>query len=906
MDNSPSFELRIIRVAWAKQDIPLAVEVAQYPIPLQPDGTGWIAEIAAYPVLPSAGGGQLAVQLPPGAPAPVLIAADDRPVPMVPIRAPDGPEWWIEKGKWRNAKNGNYHDAPLCRHAGDARLQVGDDRIRLQVYAPGFEGGDFDALLDEFRNGAWQLILEPSSPTRGTDRRADGGVDPVFLEAVSAFIRYAGRALDQPHRELREVRELQPIERVRPHTGTFRELATRGAPRRVSGRGHVASFDTPENRQLLAMCGRLGRTLRALNAGAQGAASDFIRRALADDDRTRLMTDTLGRSKVDARGLERFIAELESRLGLYGVAKNQLLIGSGSAQGAELLVIDNPMVDAARGKPGFWGIGVWGHGKRERVRLNFSSDTGTLASVFWKKNPYGKRNCYRLSGGFQHVNHGQSDAGDWSIWEVRFLNSIESDLEPGLRGEIDSLRGRQASLAQRDFLEFLNRRDAQDQSRDIEEAQRSAERLRAASAIWHGMVEQLTPLAHQVSTLETRAKKLSVRTARHSAFTGSMTYVLNPDYRAALGAYRRALDAAGLTSSQLDGLLRLEDLGILDLPTIYERWCLLRIVAVLREHFHLTPPADFRDRLLGCVTGQGTLSLRFAGPATGRDLLFEYQSGLPRTDRPESQWPRPDFALTVLPHSGWDTDTEPWSGNRWDADASAHPRLILDAKCKPFGWIGDKGAGPSLIDELDELIARRGYREPGDNRVFVLHPGRGADSGAAGSAYCHYGGAHLVPEAETRPVWDQENPDHRHGAVLLRPGVSDPLARLILMHLYLGLDDSLGAYDNRSPRYPLICPACGGTEMMDRPPPGTPETDRPGRACWCRACGRMLVWNVSAGCGTHLFKLGGYWTFHETHPLDPYNICCPHCGDYMPIASEDPGPDEFDRRYDQRKPPWPR
>jgi len=906
MDDAPSFELRIIRVTWAKRDLPLAVEVAQSPIPLYPDGTGWVAEIPAYPVVPPAGSGQLAVQLPPGAPVPMLIAADDQPVPMVAIRTPDGPEWWIEKGKWRNAKNGNYHDAPLCRHAGDARLQVGDDRIRLQVYAPGFEGGDFDALLDEFRNGAWQLILEPSSPTRATDHRTDGGIDPAFLEAVSAFIRYTGRALDQPHRELREVREPQPIERVRPHTGTFRELATRGAPRRVSGRGHVASFDTPENRQLLAMCSRLGRTLRALNAGAQGAASDFTRRAQADDDRARLITNMLGRSKVDERGLARFIAELESRLTLYGVAKNQLLTESHGSQRGELFVIENPAVDDDYGTPSFWGRGVFDDGKREGVRLNFSSDMAALESIFWKKNPYAKRNQYRLSGRFRLIKRGESRAGPWSIWQVLFLNRIESDIEPGLRGEIDSLRGRQASLAQREFLEFLNRRDAQDQSRDIEEAQRSAERLRAASAIWLGMIEQLTPLTHQVSALEIRARNLGIRTARHSAFTGSMTYVLNPDYRAALGAYRRALDAAGLTSSQLDGLLRLEDLGILDLPTIYERWCLLRIVAVLREHFHLTPPADFRDRLLGCATGQGTLSLRFAGPATGRDLLLEYQSGLPRTDRPESQWPRPDFALTVLPHSGRDTDNGPRSGNRWDADLSSHQRLILDAKCKPFGSIGDKGSGPSLIDELDELIARRGYREPGSNRVFVLHPGRGTDSGGAGSAYCHYGGAHMVPEADVRPAWDQDSPDHRHGAILLRPGISDPLARLILMHLYLGLDDSLGAYTKRSPRYPAICPACGGTEMTDGPPPGTPETGRPGRACWCAACGRMLVWNVSARCGTHLFKLGGYWTFHETHPLDPYNIRCPHCGDYMPIASEDPGPDEFDKPDDWWKPPWPR
>jgi hypothetical protein len=161
----------------------------------------------------------------------------------------------------------------------------------------------------------------------------------------------------------------------------------------------------------------------------------------------------------------------------------------------------------------------------------------------------------------------------------------------------------------------------------------------------------------------------------------------------------------------------------------------------------------------------------------------------------------------------------------------------------------------------------------------VLHPGRGPDSAADRFGYCRYGGNHLVADGELRPSWDQGPPNHMRGAVLLRPGVTDPLIRLILMHLYLGLDDSLSAYDSRPPAFRPVCPTCGGAEMTDQPPPDTRSTDHPGRAQWCVRCDQMVVWNYSGGCGTHLWKLGGYWTFHETHPLNPYNILCPHCGD---------------------------
>ncbi len=878
MNGKPPCELRIIRVTWAKRDHPLSVEVAEDPIEIEPDGSGWVAEVPAYPVVPSAGPGQLAVKHETEVPA--LLAADDRPVQMEEISTPDGSRWWIEKGRWHRHQDGGYHDAPLCRHVGEARLRLGAQHVRLRVSTPGFEGEDLDMLLEEFRNGAWQLIFDPMSPTRATDHHSDGGIDPAFLKAVMAFIRSTGRALDQPHRELREVKEPQPIERVRPHSGTFRELAVRGAPRLITGRGHIPSFDTPENRQLLAMCVRLGRTLKGLAAGVGGATHDLLGRARQAEERADRLQASRGKARVDQRKLEQLIEEREGQLKKYLRAVESLITESDCNAESQTLVVAKPKLYARRGEAGFWYDGLSESGEPEETRLNFDKDPRTLASVF------DKRYAYRLSGSFTCKRRSKSPQGR-SIWRVHHLTEISSGLEQQLRLELDQLRNRRSSLSQKDFWITLNRRDTDEQRRDIADARQSADRFRAASELWSQVTQHLRPLSHQLGALAERARSIGIREIRAAGFAGSMTYVQNPDYRGALAAYRRALECAGLEASQLDGLLRLEDLGILDLPRIYERWCLLRLVAVLREHFHLIPPADLQHQLLGSILEHQTLSLRFEGPAIGRDLLLAYQPRLRRDDRPEAQWPTPDFWLEVVPR-----DDRYLQGN-------PHPRLVLDAKCKPFRPIGDQEAGPCLIDELHELIDRRGYTEPGGNRVFVLHPGRGRDSVADDFGYSRYGGDHLLTDGDTRPSWDQGPPDHLHGAVLTRPGVTDPLIRLILMHLYLGLDDSLGAYNKRSPAFTPVCPACGGAEMTHESPPGTPPTDHPGRTQWCTRCDQMLVWNVSSGCGTHLWKLGGYWTFHQTHPLNPYNIRCPHCGDYMPIAEDEPMPAEMDES------PWP-
>ncbi len=96
-----------------------------------------------------------------------------------------------------------------------------------------------------------------------------------------------------------------------------------------------------------------------------------------------------------------------------------------------------------------------------------------------------------------------------------------------------------------------------------------------------------------------------------------------------------------------------------------------------------------------------------------------------------------------------------------------------------------------------------------------------------------------------------------------------------------------GAKEDRPPKFPRICPACGGFEMSESPLAEVRKSQYGNsNAVWCKDCQQMVVWNFSGGCGTRLWKLGGYWTFHDTDPLNPYNIKCPHCGDYMVTDSD--------------------
>ncbi len=78
---------------------------------------------------------------------------------------------------------------------------------------------------------------------------------------------------------------------------------------------------------------------------------------------------------------------------------------------------------------------------------------------------------------------------------------------------------------------------------------------------------------------------------KRSTALSRMIYVQEPRYRGALAAFRRAMAAADLNLDleQLDELMQLDALGILDLPMVYERWCLVRLVRVLIDDFGMAP-----------------------------------------------------------------------------------------------------------------------------------------------------------------------------------------------------------------------------------------------------------------------------------------------------------------------------
>jgi PD-(D/E)XK nuclease superfamily len=211
-----------------------------------------------------------------------------------------------------------------------------------------------------------------------------------------------------------------------------------------------------------------------------------------------------------------------------------------------------------------------------------------------------------------------------------------------------------------------------------------------------------------------------------------------------------------------------------DLNLLYERWCALQLVnAIISLRFE--PDGE---EALGFVVR--VLRMTSEERRTSKEKLIFKRGALSvsvqiEPEKQTSNGPRrPDFFLEIS--GGAQTET-----------------VVFDVKCKQFAESLDEGDRDhnSLSTSSNEIRnmyfgpdkgGKRNYSMGGANRVFLLHPCcRGIPEP---SSYQHWSANSFYGE---RYAYDWQNddagPDHRYGAVYLRPGQVDDLRRLLGMLL---------------------------------------------------------------------------------------------------------------------------
>ncbi len=845
---SEDFELKLVRIHWQSKDHFGYIDaISHSPIKLtKQEENIYTADIPSYSLLGNKHS-QIAFRCISTFNSPPKILQENDTKNLFSVSDPKHGKWWIEKGDW--IRQYKYHDAPSCRYVGLFTINIGDITIRLNITPSGFTPVEYQRLLDSFKGELWQLILEKDSHVTTSNDGKGKLPGEEFQREVGKFIKFAEQVLVKPNEELRERQEIQRIEKVRPTSKTFMELAARGTSiKSVTGRGYKPSYNTPENKYIADIVNRLVLVVRNLKNGMQSSKESL-------ETNVKFLQENISQNKndyieIDSDKLDAEIEQEESKKRRWEQKKSEfekyfsIQNEYSSSQNKESIcfTVDSAQIDAINPEL----IVVWyktklKDGREVKCGLKFPCDSCNV-------NFFTKKTKYKISK--VHYERYETDNPKIYFGIIKKLSSLEIIDDPH-DNVITSLKKERDKYRTENWKRQLNAKEKKDKEIELSAMIKRGEMLTNTAKKYAEKVTNFNSIYQNLLSLSKKCKTLKITVENRLDYPGTMTFVQNPSYRGAYSSFKKIQTEAKF-ESLFDSLLTIQEFGITDQPNIYEKWCLLQIINVLEGYGFRNEGWETKLVTVISRASRAQCSFDFKNKPLKQSVELIYQPTLPNGTRP-------DFMLNFRSNNG-------------------ETVLILDPKNKVYSMVNHNNSPPqfnTFSADLDNLVNTKNYAAKGDNAVFILHPMK--EKGflpvlptPQSWSYCSsLGGS---------SVFDWENtdfgPEHKYGGVQVRPENLDNLKMIIAMSLQYLTEDNNGAY-NAELKNKEFCIICGGTEF-DK----VKKCTTSGNHYTCSSCQHFFVKHYCGCCGNRLWKHGSYWTYHDTRSTEPYNIKCPKCGDF--------------------------
>ena len=846
MDNL--FEAKYINVTWSDSETVRSIQESGDSIEIELHDTNlYKLEAVTYSKVEENVSGQLAFHLLDTDidSVPYFINSSNKRIELISIKNDEtGKVWWIENGKWN--KKLKYRDSPLCRHAGEADIVLGDIRCIVQIRSLSFTHDELNLYLQDFTNDLWDLILKDDSYVSGGAKKKEVKLaKQELIELIELFIKYVEKVLRNPKKELRETQVMQDAKKVRPIPRTFMEIATKGMSKLLTGRGYLESYNVAENRYIHAIVNKLYILINNMIIVTNRSIDKLDKDVQFIDKRLSGFSDTW---TIDKEKFELKIQKLATLLQNHiqaiqvSISNQDHQMNIGALVPRTLYVKLENQSDDYNGWMQFWGklkekkSDNWFE-FNDKSSFSFEFDSLVFSDIF---QPY---SVYKISAYIEKKVPSRYKNGNGATYKRKFIyiQAIEL-MENKIINKLDQSHQEKHALEQTNWIRSLNREERKEQEYEKVALNKRSSSLAQVKEELYNLVASLEPAALKLKRVKKQLIQSKIQV--HNHFPGSMTFVQNPHYQGAHKTYKQVINASGLDESLFNSLLETENIGIVDIPAIYERWCLLQIIKVLIDKYHFIPENNWKELLISQVLKNGrNVTIELNNFDSDIHILLTYEKELPNGKRP-------DYVLDV-------TSTN-------STNERFTYRLVLDAKF--YENINEQGGISSVIDLL---YNKKNYAENGSNGVYILHPSKSATplttTPQTWSENSYYG-------EDLAFNWDSEPPNHKYGAILLSPIIHDgeyldDLQRLIGMTLQ---------YSSRSK---IFCIVCGSSNChMDV------RKTRSGHDKYfftCSDCKHFFVNNYCSNCLNRLWKHGSYWTYHATDASQPYNIQCPRCADLL-------------------------
>ncbi|XNG94306.1 nuclease domain-containing protein [Vibrio cyclitrophicus] len=633
---------------------------------------------------------------------------------------------------------------------------------------------------------------------------------------------------------------------MKPVPRTFMEIATKGESRQLTSRGVKANFNVAENCYVLyvlmatqrivsQLCRvsrskteRLSNNLEKLQQRADSLKDykEVKRDLVVKDYKVALESVNVEKINLDkAKYLEKLEQYSSSGAGSTGFLKVQKATNNNDGYFCKIKYDEN---------------GEW---------QNLGNSSSMILNLNDKYFPLFEPNSeYLLSA---EMTTSWYKNGQTVVFKPIYISKIKVLPSSKKIADIEKIKQQAIELKSNGWKRKLSNEELKEQEKERVSIRNRqvffSNQLQSISQVY----EFLTPKEKQLRELIKQIKALGVYPK--SSFPNSMTFVQNPSYQAVHGGYKKLKEQIGLTDEDiLMSLEKVDSIGLVNIPLLYERWCLLQLIKCFIHSFRFQVEDGWKRKLLRILENKYSDDvIYFFNHSSKREISLSYEPRL-------SNGKTPDFVL--------DMTFETKEG------AKLKKRVVLDAKFYSRAFMRGRGG---LNGVLEELAIKKDYSENSKNAVYVLHPEAHALEDAGGPVSPQEWGA-ITYLGELRLFdWDSRNPPHQYGAVCLNPLLShqysDEMQRLIGMLLQYEPSKLHQSDDVESHNF---CIGCGSSSLRL-----VLHNQRNSKKLWyqCNECELFTVYNHCHSCNHRLIKNGEYWTYHSTMPMQPTNIKCPQC-----------------------------
>lgn len=887
-------EFRYLDVKWINKNKIKSLEVSTYTVPLEESEDGYNIETYTYQkYFP-----RLAIKID-GEPVhpPYINNGQRNKIEFISIKDPStGDAWWIHTDGWDSEND--YYRSEIYRTVGIVDLIVEHTAIKINNNSVSLSVDDLEVYLQDFKDDLWQIILNQDSAIKGTISKSNNLLSEESLHLFKEFADSLESILKKPSVELKETQEQKPIKSVRPVNLTFREIATKGMRKQLTSRSYIRSLDTPDNRYLHYCSSRVLYIAKQLSIILSKQEEHFRRIIKSNkqtiDDNSNRKTKIIPRDVFDdetkriKQSLNEIIIPVRKAIKhQYSEPKGMVLNTYQFRIGKKYNNLDGYFfIHEINGKK-LKGDAFF---KNSYAVIGVQPSIFSLIEELKEGSDFFTLNCI-----CSIPVEGWDNSRPEKPFYYFFLSHVEDIFLPKQKKIQDELLNRAGRRKVYETLAWevdLDVKELQELSKESDFISQKNKLFEKDLAANKDILNKVSLTVRRLNTINRFFKSNKIK--RSAVFPNSMSFVQNPFYAKAKSSFSKINKLDGMDGELFNSLFEFDQIGIINIPILYERWCLLQIIKLLSDVFGFLLSDNWQNMLIQSVLeDKYNIEFEFNNPINNRKIILGYEKELPNKKRPDFvldlYYQGYVFKQPALEDNSWNkssesivTDTvkyEEYLDRNINLDSQASvfdhwcfgemqkKRFVMDAKFKDDLY----QKGFDLI--LDELINDKNYDENGANKVFLIHPKQRAIQNRTSpldwGIHSDYG----------------QNSEHSKGFIFLLPSSKhgntlDNLQRLLGMFL----QSSSHFIDYGESKYwsDTLCISCGASSHEDLV--CTKHKTKGGKHSWrvtCKKCSHLSVKTVCYICSKDLYKNQFNLTYHRTKAEQVSNIVCPSCQNFL-------------------------